>query len=250
MNRSTLLSALMLLALSLTGCDTLDRGGPAGAHPTTRYGPAVSVGAGTARLFVTTNDAGAPASLGLALTEAALESLPEEETVFELDLPAGVSVAPFDHATLDWNPHGHEPPDIYGLPHFDFHFYMLSREDRAQIPGGPDTTTVPAGHVPENYISTVQSFPNMGVHWADADARELHGATFDKTLLYGFSDGAMVFIEPMITTAFLASRPDVSLPIRQPAAFRRSGRYPTAYSIRYDALADEYRIALDDLTLH
>jgi hypothetical protein len=25
---------------------------------------------------------------------------------------------------LNWNPHGHIPPGVYDLPHFDFHFYI------------------------------------------------------------------------------------------------------------------------------
>ncbi len=240
---------LAMLALSfflLAGCDTADTG----KGPRTHYGPAVPVGNGTARAFVTTDDAGAPVTLGLALSETALEGLPDKEAAFELDLPARVSVPPFDHATLDWNPHGHEPDAVYGLPHFDYHFYTISHEERAQIPGGPDTTEVPAEYVPENYVSTVEAYPNMGVDWIDADAPELHGETFDKTLLYGFFEGQMVFIEPMITKAFLESKPDVTLPINQPAAFQRSGRYPLQYSIRHDAKRKEYRVALEKLTLH
>ena len=237
--------AIILIAVAvLAGCDANDTH----QDPRTRYGPAVSVGQGTAQTFVTIDEAGAPMALGIALSETALQGLPKEAVVFELDLPSDVPIPPFDHATLDWNPQGHEPEGIYGLPHFDYHFYTLSREERAQIPSGPDTTAIAAEYIPENYVSTVESYPNMGVHWVDADAPELHGATFDKTLLYGFSRGTLVFIEPMITKAFLESQPDVTLPVGQPAAFQQSGYYPVQYRIRHDAESGTYRMALIELT--
>jgi hypothetical protein len=54
----------------------------------------------------------------------------------------------------------------------------------------------------------------------------------------------MHFAEPMITKAYLESKPDVTVPLPGLADGRRNPGQPTAYSIRYDAQAKEYRIAL------
>ena len=51
----------------------------------------------------------------------------------------------------------------------------------------------------------------------------------------------------MITMAFLAGKPDLCAPIRQPAAWRRSGFYPTEYCMRYEAAGKVTRVSLEGL---
>jgi hypothetical protein len=49
----------------------------------------------------------------------------------------------------------------------------------------------------------------------------------------------------MITLAYLQSRPDSCVPIKQPEAFATEGYYPTSYCIRY--LPDgRYTVSLED----
>jgi hypothetical protein len=98
-----------------------------------------------------------------------------------------------------------------------------------------------------------QAVPQMGVHWFDASAPELQGLfggtpqPFTKTFIYGSWDGAFTFYEPMVTRAYLLSKPDVVTPIRVPARVPEPGWYPTAYRVSYDAQAREYRVALTGL---
>src|SRR6185437_8612219 len=133
---------------------------------------------------------------------------------------------------LNWNPQGHPPPTIYGVPHFDFHFYTISVAAQEAVQGGLDTTTVPSQYVPQDYVSELEAVPMMGVHWNDSLAAEWNGQPFDKTLIYGFTHGQLDFTEP----------------IKQPASFQAPGAYPTTYSIRYDAAHGLTRITLDSLT--
>jgi len=207
-------------------------------------GPDVAVGQGTAHTFVLEGGDGV-SSVGVALAPSALDGLPTTDAEWALPLPSGVSVPPWDHATLDWNAQGH-PPAVYQTPHFDFHFYAIDAATQASIQGGPDTVTVPAANVPQDYASGVMAVPDMGVHWVDTLAAEFRGEPFDHTLIYGFYRGSMVFVEPMVTRSFLAGRPDVTAPVKQPAAFARSGRYPTWYSVR-TGTDGELRVALDSL---
>jgi hypothetical protein len=211
-------------------------------------GPTVAVGNGTAQTYAIMGSDG-PVSIGIALNEAALSSLPDSMAMWTLALPSGVSAAPFDHAELDWNPHGHEPVAIYGVPHFDFHFYTISSAAQMAIVGGPDTTTVAAQYVPQDYASQVISVPMMGVHWADTLSAEFHGHPFDKTFIYGFYHGQMAFVEPMVTLAYLQSHPSFTGAVKQPAAFQASGRYPLEYSVKYaPGKAAPIRVSLDSLT--
>lgn len=216
------------------------------APPATREldGPSVTVGSGSAHTFVLEGSDGA-SSIGIALSAGALDGLPTSDAEWRLPLPSGAAVPPWDHATLDWNAQGH-PPAVYETPHFDFHFYAIDTTAQAAIQGGPDTVTVPAANVPQDYASGVMAVPDMGVHWVDTLSAEFRGEPFDHTLIYGFYRGSLVFIEPMVTRTFLASRPNVAAPVKQPAAFARSGRYPTWYSVR-SASDGEVRVSLDSL---
>lgn len=207
-------------------------------------GAAVKVGNGTAHAYIV-NSPGGVSSIGVALSLTALQGLPAADTMWDLPLPAGTVAPPWDHVEINWNAQGH-PPGMYMLPHFDFHFYTVSPSDQAAVQPGPDTVTVPAANVPKDYMSGVEAVPDMGVHWVDTTAAEFHGHTFDHTLIYGFYHGKMMFVEPMVTRDFLASHPDVVLPVKQPQEFQKPGRYPTYYSVT-TASDGTIRVALDSL---
>ena len=219
-------------------------------HEIELQGPSVNVGNGTARTFVRETSVTHPTAIGVELSASALDGLPTDMTEWMLPLPSGVAASPWDHVGLDWNPQGHEPAAIYGVPHFDFHFYALPTAEQMQIPGGPDNTPVPAANIPTDYASQVISVPMMGVHWADTLAAEFHGSPFDKTFIYGFSQGKMVFVEPMVTRAMLISHPDVTVPVKQPQSFQQSGFYPDQYSVRYDPQTATVRVTLESLQAH
>ncbi len=68
----------------------------------------------------------------------------------------------------------------------------------------------------------------MGAHWVDPTSPEFTGAGFSRTFLYGFWDGHMNFLEPMITKAFIESVKELegqtaTFSIPQPQAFEQGG---------------------------
>jgi len=63
-------------------------------------------------------------------------------------------------------------------------------------------------------------------------------------MVYGFFDGKMIFIEPMMTKAFLESKPNETKVMKVPGKYPAPGRYPTAYKVAHDATAKEYRVTL------
>jgi len=104
--------------------------------------------------------------------------------------------------------------------------------------------------MPQDYMSTVDAVPNMGTHYIDSTAAELHGAAFDKTFIYGFYQGDLYFFEPMITKAFFETKPNVTVDIKQPAAFKVTGKaYPKKYTVSYDSARKEYSVELTDMQL-
>jgi hypothetical protein len=260
--RGRTIALAVLATAALSACQQLS--GAAVSAKRTIYGKPVTIGRGTARTYVTVTN-GVTSEVGVALTEAALSGLPDEHApggvhdgghvTFEqvLELPAE-NTSPFRHVLFNWNPRGHEPPGIYDTPHFDFHFYNIDNAERLAIdPADPEyqrkAERKPAPElIPERYILPAPlAFARMGVHWVDTTSAELKGEPFSKTLIYGSWNGKVIFVEPMITKAFLETKQRFSAALPSPAQGREAGYYPNGYSVRWDAAAREYRIALTGL---
>lgn len=225
----------------------------------TFYGPAQPFNNGVTRAVVTMSQDGTPISIGVKISEKVLEDLPEEHEILTLRLPNKAAGLPFDHIDLDWNPHGHDPGDLYGAQHFDFHFYMVSPEYKAGITDLEKAAIHPeAQYIPEGYVPPApdvplehQLVPQMGVHWLNIFAPELGGADFTHTFIYGSYDGDFIFMEPMITLDYLLNEADgETFPIAQPQEFERDGYYyPTEYSIDYDPVKKEYTVIMSGMVL-
>lgn len=225
----------------------------------THYGDAVRLGNGTARAYVITEGKEA-VELGVALSETALDNLPmnvhdpvshHDAVEYVLPVPAAART-PFTFVGLNWNPAGHEPPGIYDLPHFDFHFYTIKLEARNRIDPALDAmyeeraARMPAREaLPEGY-QVGPTVPLMGTHWFDPRSPELaSGATFTQTLIWGSWDGKTIFVEPMITRDFLRLRPNFNAALPLPIK-GTDGSFPTRYVIRWDDKDSVYRVALTD----
>ncbi|MEP6730186.1 MAG: DUF5602 domain-containing protein [bacterium] len=232
------------------------------------YGPSVSFAQGSARAWVQTDSLGAPSAIGIAMTEGALNGLPSTVTgpsptalMATLPLPAEAAGTGIDHAEVGWNPNGHEPQQLYGVPHFDIHFYMVSTATQmAIVPSDPQfaakaanvpaSAFVPAGYVPPPAPIAASAVPQMGVHWVDVKSPELNGKPFTNTFIFGSWDGKFIFHEAMISKAYLESHPNTTLPIPQPAQWQSVGAFPTTYGVSYEATAKEFRFTLGGLTKH
>lgn len=214
-------------------------------------GARLPLGRGTATAWVGLDARGAPVSVGVDLTETALDDLPGHKTSIDLPLPPEARQAGYDHVGLDWEAHGHAPAGVYDVPHFDVHFYRIGvaernrivREDpefEAKLAKAPADVYMPSG------LRRGGSVPRMGQHWGVADATpEQAGRPFERVMILGSYDGRLIFLEPMMTRAFLLTRPDVTIPVRAPERAEGTLWWPDAYSVAFrDGF---YRIALTKL---
>jgi hypothetical protein len=216
------------------------------------YGPEVQVGNGKARSFFEPDEDNHPLSMGFVLDEAALDNLPGHETNFVLQVPQQVKVTtPYNHISLDWTPHGHGPAPIYDKPHFDMHFYMIDEAEKNAIDtANPALNILPdSAFLPPLYFPEPGGIQKMGKHWADFTSPELNPvnpAPFTATFIYGSYNGKVIFHEPMVTRAFLLTKPDTLMTIRQPQKFAKPGHYPSKYQVKFDAAKKQWRVILRD----
>jgi hypothetical protein len=221
----------------------------------TFYGPVFQMGNGHIRSWINIRRSDdKPLAIGLEMTDNSLSGLSTNPTDFEGNtfmLPLhqkAKAVTPFDHIMVNWNPNGHEPPHIYDLPHFDIHFYKIPVAEQMMITGAP-TAAPPAGYLPASYVIQGGIVPQMGTHWLDPASPELPPtlATFTHTLIYGSNNGAVIFIEPMITRAYFLSGSSITKAYPQPVHFSPgSTNYPTVYKIWKDAGNSRHYTALTD----
>ena len=300
MPRTRILSlASSTLALTFAACtspaDTPITGTPSaaragydqpGAHR--QYGAPVRLGEGRARTYVVYDQKSgrAPLEIGIALDERALDGLPApgtghhgaqyEMNEYILQLPARHGT-PFEFVELDWNPGGHEPPGVYDTPHFDFHFYTITKAERDAIdPSDPQyaakANRLPAADlIPQFYglplppgtPPVAAAVPRMGVHMLDMRSPEIQGLLgnpqgyrpFTTTFIHGAWDGEVTFFEPMITRAYIVGKKAETDPAKRneviglpaPQRYSTAGYYRGAYRMAWDAQAKEYRIALTSL---
>lgn len=252
--RAAVAAALMT---SIPGWAEVGRASPAAV---TYGGAPQDMGGGRAYTFVTLDGGGKPSAIGIRLSEAALSGLPVEpprgtEAVeYVLPFPKEAESAGYTHVGIDWNPKGHVPPGIYDAPHFDFHFYLISPEQREKITAKGDDIArarkAPAPEMmPEGYILPEGTeVPRMGAHAVDPQSPEFNKQPFTKTFIYGFYDGAIAFLEPMVTKAFLETKPNTTEPVKLPRTYSQRAYYPTQYTVKYDESQQEYVISLDGLT--
>jgi hypothetical protein len=190
---------------------------------------------------------------------------PIVEALALVALPAGATDLglPVRWATVNWNPEGHLPPapPVWSAAHFDFHFFMVEPALIQGIRTGPRaefihcedfaraSTPLPEQHVPEDYIDVGAAVAGMGNHLVDARDPEIADPKlgFSRTFISGAYNGKLIFLEPMVSHAFLSSRPQKCTPVRAPKAYAIAAYYPTSYCVRHDAASATYRVTLEGL---
>ena len=273
------MAALLFAALTVLGCSATGR----------MLGSNSSVGNGTVSSYAEFDDKGAPKAVGIVVPASVLEGLPtshsdghhcidrnkdgkiDKETecfgAHEWVIPMPSEVArrldiPFKWVGLNWNPHGHIPPGVYDLPHFDVHFYIEPIEKIFAIePGfcGPEfvnceqfglaTKPLPSNYMHPDFKNVDAVAPAMGNHLIDPTSPEFHGKKFTRTWIYGVYDGRVTFYEEMVTLDYLQSKPTTCFPLKSPAAVGVRGYYPTQSCIRHLAQTNEYTVSMEGFAL-
>src|SRR4030095_16414973 len=127
----------------------------------TFYGPQVQIGDGHLRSWIRISPENVPEEIGIEMTPGVLENLPSSltESIIPLHQKAK-ELTPYDNIVFNTRPN---PPPVgfVTVPHFNTHFYMISKEEQMSIPAPTSSNTSlsssaaydipPAGVVPADY---------------------------------------------------------------------------------------------------
>lgn len=262
---------------------------PAYEGPCAAYGPPAVIGRAQLRTYAQFAPDGRPHALGIVVPGAPIPTFPSEPSDGfrcldvnddgELDLSAECVgghervlffperwteevESPFRWALFNWNPKGHGPPGIWDVPHFDFHFFIQSLQDRNGIRIGrcamlvncddleAGQRPVPPRLLPDGYEDRGVVEFGMGNHLIDPATFGSPGRPATQTLIYGAWGGEVSFIEPMVTLAYLEDvrdgrEPSTCFALKQADDVARTGFFPTRYCVRYRPGRDEYAVSLE-----
>lgn len=182
------------------------------------YGTSVKLANGTAKTFIKHDAAGVPLEIGVAISEAAIGSLPLVNADLVLDLPASHAKMPFKFVHLNYLPDGNSPNGAYNKANFDVRFYTVDKTVRTSITTAADPRLMHfpvSDKIPANYVFKAAT-PLVGAIWADATAAEYQGQPFSTTYFYGSLDGEMIFHAPKVAIEYLKKRENKMFPIVRP----------------------------------
>lgn len=229
-------------------------------QPVTYTGAAVAIGQGEAYTVVQVGANGQPSAIGVQFSAALLDGLPQaaagESPMFSyrLLMPTEGPRTVIDHVQLDWESLGHPPAQVYDVPHFDFHFYLISASEQDAVhfhsehDSGLPQQQPPQPLLPPGYmVPPGTAVPKMGVHAIDPGSSEFQGQPFTATFIYGYYNQRQIFIEPMVSLAYLRTKPLYSAVVPRPVNYSVPGLYPTSYSVRYDPAHNRYAVMLEAL---
>jgi hypothetical protein len=204
-------------------------------------------------------------AVGATVPLASIENAPDDEHMVWPPVMATVLRMPessqeqagLTEVTVFWEPHGH-PPGPYLTPHFDFHFYTITRADRTAIDCIDETkpSVLPAGYslvdvtLPPPLAEMAGEGPLIGLCVAEMGMHSLLTSELESTdqfrgsMVIGYYHAAPIFVEPMLSRELLLEKRSFDLPI--PSIPGMDGVYPRAFRAEYDAQQQLYHFVFSD----
>lgn len=243
-------SSMMLGVMPLLGSVLCSSVFAKGGSPKTIRGPQVQLFGETISSRFDVDAIGQVTAVELLIPMRAAEKAKNSPTqALDMALPLALQKdSAVQYITIDWNQHGHNPENVYQVPHFDFHFYFVAKDFVAQI-DCQDLQAVPQNLIPSGYVlAPVESpdycVPQMGIHaLPQADLNPYK--RFTETPIFGYYAGRLIFFEPMVTLDYILGKGQTTRTVSYPQAFLdevTSSYLPNTYSLGYDAATDSYRI--------
>jgi hypothetical protein len=165
-----------------------------------------------------------------------------------IPLPAEVArTTGFDHLAVNWEAHGH-PPASFLTPHFDFHFYTVAPDRVAAIDCAdgqkpaqlPSRYSLPDITIPGMGTLVGLCVPQMGMHGVPTAELD-ETSPFGASMLVGYYQQDLIFLEPMISQAKLAEGKSFSMEVPSLPGHEPALRWPARFEATYDARAKSYR---------
>jgi len=247
---------------ALTGILGVGCGGSSNSSSLTRqvttYGPAVTVGNGTGRAYITLQG-NVPISTGVELTEAGTTNFAPPapgQAAFEYSFPPPPQLAattPFLNVGIFASP-GHPPANQQDVPHIHPTWFIITPEERAQIVSDSPLNSVPVApeEIPANHMvfATQGYFPSIGELSLDPILPGYRETPMVTTAYeYRFFNGHMTLVALDFANSFFPSKQEVVSPLEIPQKYPKPGYYPTTYHLHWDKNHKVFQMSVENFVL-
>jgi hypothetical protein len=193
---------------------------------------------------------GSVAEVGASIAMSTVEHEKDTDLGVHMNFPYQTQQQTFlNHIGFGYHPNGHGPPGVNDVPHYDMHFYAETQEEREAIECGgqpqPGSNQVPAGvEKPamggEPFGSCVAG---MGAH------SSLPYDKLNAEMIYGFNNGKLSFLEPMIHEDNLLGKKELEFEILPPPKWGAEINYPHKARLFHNPEKDTYDVVLTDFRI-
>lgn len=247
-SRGGVLAACIVIGGAIVACAGGGDGAPAGTRAGDRIAGASSAfGGGQVSTFALSDGAGGVTHVGATMPLSVLVAV--EPTAATASMPdVAKRTTFFDHVYFERFPQGH-PPAAYEVDHLDFHFMGISVDEQSSI--DCKSEVVPASDlIPGGYVITGESCePSVGLSAFDSTSPELAlkaPQAFTRTMVIGYHDGKVAFLEPMVARTTLEARESFTLAVPRPSHLDRKTLWPKRFDASYDPTTDSYALVFSD----
>lgn len=170
-------------------------------------------------------------------------------------------VTGFNHMGVDWSPCGHPPMDKFARPHWNFHIFRVTPEERLNVrcPDGmanpficqdpPFVQPTPEGkafyvwgkdpdgniaNIPSTFEDGIDAVPGEAVHAFDHDAAAPVADWINPQLIMGLYDGGIQFWEPMFPYEFVSGTKKKKYEESVEYAYQTIPELPSKWSLTYN----------------
>jgi hypothetical protein len=248
---------------------------------TTELGREMAMGKGTVRAYGILKADGGSQEIGVLISEAALQALPQncqadkpstgakwlicqpasadgkgkmnDTMVTTLEMPAAVAKATgINKLDISWLPYGHAPEKVWDKPQFDIHFPFV------QPTGGQNEKAFYVAPSKEQLPQGYMVLPGSGFHW-DTEALEGHAHAADPTqspefaggpflgnFLYITYEGKAIGYEAYVSKALLDSKGTYTKILQTPEKSYGTNVAPGQLTITHVPAIKAFRVSLSE----
>lgn len=244
-------------------------------------GREMAMGNGTVRAYGILKADGSSQEIGILISEAALQGLPQncqvdkpstgakwlicqpagadgkgkmnDTMVTTLEMPAAVAKATgINKLDISWLPYGHAPEKVWDKPQFDIHFPFVMPT------GGQNEKAFYQAPSPEQLPQGYMVLPGSGFHWdtealkghahaADpAQSPEFGGGPFLGNFLYITYQGKAIGYEAYVSKTLLDGKGTYTKSLQEPEKSYGTDVAPGLLSISHMPAIKAFRVSLSD----
>ncbi len=210
-------------------------------------GESFVIGNGQARSFVKVDKNQNLVSLGVGISETALDKLQVTEQhsfSFLIDMPEIGGSSPVDHIALDWM-YNEQYSEQAKPTHLGVQFYTIMLAERLSIVANEEERPeVYSEFIPKNFVPFTETKEGSGTYWMEESILKTDETDYNHSVIFRSHNGELTFVEPAISIDFLRSKKSIHSSVSSSVEFGKTEFSYEKYVVYFDEQTREYVVSI------